>query len=142
MSTPQLVGAVQCSCELARLQEFIIAQAQSSLSCAQGPQSLTVGGGGLAAAPCVCHLCVCTCVGICVELYADNCVHVFISRQPSLMLEPESCSSSVVPVHRYVYTYTYSTWSYTMYIIVVLWRSGHFHDTYMRKGCFVQCVRA
>ncbi len=45
MPTPQLVGTVQRSCEyLARLQEFVIAQAQSSLSCAQGPQSLTGGG--------------------------------------------------------------------------------------------------
>ncbi len=41
VSTPQLVGAVQCSCEyLARLQEFVIAQAHGSLSCAQRPQYL------------------------------------------------------------------------------------------------------
>ncbi len=67
VSTPQLVGAVQCSCEyLTRLHEFVIAQAQSSLSCAQGPQSLTGGAWPLAAAPYICRLCVCVRVCVCV----------------------------------------------------------------------------
>ncbi len=82
MSTPQLVGAVQCSCEyLARLQEFVIVQAQSSLSCAQGPQSLT--GGGVAACGSSLHLsfvfvmyvCVHMCMYVCVQVHV--CVYIY-----------------------------------------------------------------
>ncbi len=86
--------SLQCSCEyLSRLQEFVIAQAQSSLSCAQGPQSLTGGGGGggggggwsLAAAPYMCmRACVCA-------LHVYVCTHSLCIRLPSLShikLEP------------------------------------------------------
>ncbi len=78
VSTPQLVGAVQCSWEyLARLQEFVIAQAQSSLSCAQGPQSLTGGAWPLMAAPYICHLSFCVCV--CVGAFVHACVSTRVS---------------------------------------------------------------
>ncbi len=68
MSTPELVGIVQCYCEyLARLQEFVIA---SFLSCAQGPQYLT--------GVCVCvRVCMSACI-ILSELRVCLCARVYV----------------------------------------------------------------
>ncbi len=64
-----------------RLQEFVIAQAQSSLNCAQGPQSLAGGVWPLAAVPYIFLLCASVCVSVCVRVH--ECVYACVLSRES-----------------------------------------------------------